>query len=359
MNFFFLFLFFPFSSCTFGSKYVLTLDNFIHFCRELIDLYFMYLKDESFENPLIAEHDKLSSFLCQYYKEDPIELFNSVMRNRDLQVTCLIIGLLNISMKKYLSLEFEICSTELYPMINSPTFYFGVAKELMFNVSNKRWTSHKEILPILCSIQRHYLPNLDGDERQVAEGWIAEYEFLYHSFDPSDLNAFLKLFQDLWKTAILFVGPISYHRSSLEIPILKLLNRFRLYCNHFYNSDWEKFNEVEKFPLQLLFVFITGFSDNFIFIFLKDPKTVGPSLFYHSLNKDFSWIQKIYETKFKCQINSKIDIFKPSHELSKFLHPFIKTDDKPCKLKEREKWLIRVLLHIISQYKVRGQLNFY
>jgi hypothetical protein len=233
---------------------------------------------------------------------------------------------------------------------SSIKFFFKRTKDLMHLIcKGEDWEKAKEVLSIFLSIQRQFLsPHPESDDTMLlAKWWVEEYEFILNSFEPNDLDAFLRLFRELQSKAIEYKGQ-KPNDINLKFPISKLFNLFKLYCHYFYHVHWEKLADVANFPPKLLYLICIRFSRGYIFKFLWDINKGNPTDFF-IFNDDISKIKKIYEKKFNHGRYILCETYRASSEASKFLVS-IKTNNS-FGLGERQLWIIDAILYVLPIFK--------
>jgi hypothetical protein len=311
-------------------------NNLIYSCRRIID---QNLKVIIFDKPSASQ----MAHLIQFYENDPIALLNIVRWNGNRQVSCFIIGILTLKPP----VDFSYWDIyKIYSNISLPKFFFQKCRILMNRVCKRRdWAKAKEILEILLSIQRQYLYHLEASDLARAKRWINEYESILHTFDPSDMDAFLRLFRQIQSIAI-----SCYGNFSAKFFYLKLINRFKIFRYHALNRYWKKLN-VNSCPPKLLYLIVHDFNGLKIFNFLYKSSI---HLFYIIPKaKSFKRIIADYEALNDTRVDTRrrLQFLK---EFCKYLHSYTKKDETPLKFQQRK--LIKEKLRIIVNGK--GAKNF-
>jgi hypothetical protein len=284
----------------------------------------------------------------EFYSCDIIKLFQSLDQNRDRQMAHFFIAK---SLTLYRGIEeSEIWRESLDPTINSAISFFKRSRTLMYGISKRDLESAKDILPSLLSIQEKYLHHLREDEEkmELASRWIKEFEYIATNFDVPNLDDLLTEYRYLRSMAKIYKGAIPKDGPD-RFPILRSYYSLRIRCNNLFRRCWRTLDDFKfaRLPRKLLFLIITGHYRHITFEFLGNDKDYSDIVF----NRELYDIGETFKNKLKEGIILPHKSMMKNLIFVEYLQNCIKPGGNINNLSERDLWLIKVVLYILSILK--------
>jgi hypothetical protein len=339
----FFFLFFSFAVC---SDFVITMDNLTNSYDRVKRSYFKYEKDKSFWPQFRDSHSHLNDFLVQTYETDPINLFRKLEMSQNFQLCFIVIGCIQLTLNQLFCSHLwkEHLSAKIVHKKVGEKFFERTRYFMRMIVRREDWDVGKEILRILLSLQKKFLPRLSFEsEIKLVERRLKGYKFLHDRFDPSDSDAILESLIHLNSMALVF-NKNYFHINLLNRKFIKL---FKIHQFHFLSYrkklPWDPSKLDQKFLYFILFpISIRNFFD-----YMKTPHELSLK---HLTGLDvFQKIFKIYKETIKPKSFSINDaMVNSSSEFIKFVRESI--DSNIFDLDERELWYLKGVLCLIPIY---------
>lgn len=314
-------------------------DQLVHSHRSFAVRFLSWRSGYSLERLPLNSHHLLVELVRQYYPKNLAALFKIIQEKGSIQVAHFIVLVIKFNLH-IMDMWIEHLDSD---MVN--TKFFKRSKKLIsFLFKQKDWSGFREAIFTLISIQRQYLYYLkqDTNKLETVEEWIKGYEFIYHSFDPSDSYLFLNLYHSLRMMALKYNGVIPKFDPPKSY-ILNSLKLFKVYKHHFY--EWEKLDIYTLEPELLYLLLLDQFPKQKIFDFLANPKISPPHFCEYSF--DFLGIIKSFEMKTALSIKITTDSFQRNSFLYQFMKGSVKNGD--VYNFERKKFqYLEALLYVIS-----------
>jgi hypothetical protein len=324
-------------------------ENLYHSFRTVARLYSMKQNDPSFNFLFFNSVNKLISFIDGHREKELTKLFTMVREIGKFYLSNFVILMVSIGCPQVMPWERETGWKEIIQ--DDPFNLFLRSKRVMnFLIKKEDWTNTKETLQALLLIQRQFLHLLKGDEikYQRAKLWIEEFEIIYYSFEPGNLNRLIRLFYKIESLSHKYDIPDFKDRS--KFPILKSIKLFKVYCYQYYHRDWARIKDVKSVPRPLLYLILAGRSNFSVFKSLKYP---SPKVLF--LNMDF------YKVIFTCAGGPCIMLsschLKETAELYRFMRKWTECENGHPNLGEKENWFMKCLLHIIPIFNLKFHQN--
>lgn len=333
-------------SSALGSKYgcVFNGDHLFHLYRKVADLYSKQNGNGPFLIPFQKSHNLLVKFVDKFYKKTPIVLLETVKERKSRPLAHFV----------FMALSWRLEREEMWEELSNPNFslFFMRAKRLAGNIVTERyWTTSKEALFVLLSIQRQYLHHLNSheDKFQEVRRWMREYEIIYDSFEPGNNDSLLHLFHYLQSMAIKCDGEI-LGSDPFGLSIKNSLKLLKLGLYHLNQYNWQA-PDVLLFPPKLLYLTTIKITKRTMFFLLKNPK-VYDSCYLSLFSPDFRRIKSIYEVQFKTKLRFTSGVLQTNSKFYRFLRECIEKKEKNIyNLEKRYFWFIETILLIASNLK--------
>jgi hypothetical protein len=324
-------------------------NNLIYAYRNAKNLYQRQLLDESFQPLFVKIQSALAAFVVEEFRRNPLELFNLVREEGSFQFVHFVIGVLNSAFILEIN-TLWIWEEHLRRVVCKG--FFRRSKDLMnFVVRRKDWPENKEILAALLLIQRQYLYQLKPRERtlQKVRQWIEEYEIILRSFDPSNLDGFLRLFEKFQAIANNYERKVIFEFDLRDFPIFKSFKLFKLYCFHFYKYNWDKL-DIFTLPPKFVCMISLGFSRRGAFDFLLNPNG-GYLIDFQVFIREFKKIKKAFEAESQTRILITDITSQRFSEFYTFLCSCLDSNVNICNFKQKEFWFLEVILHVLPIFR--------
>jgi hypothetical protein len=335
-------LFISFAVC---SDFVITLDNLTNSYDKVKRVYLKYEKDNAFWLQLHGSHSHLKNFLVTTYRTEPIKLFQKIEASQNFDLCFIVIGCIQLALSNFTSCHLwkRHLSAHSAPKTAAKKFFKRTRYFMRIIVRRKDWDVGKEILRILLSLQKKFLPRLGSEsEIKVVERRLKEYKFLYDRFDPSDPDAILGTFVHLKSMAL------DLNEEFLKDPLIRrFIKLFKIYQYHFLSNGMKLPWDPSKLdPMFLYFLLFNVRYRNFS-KYMKIPLNHPLTYF-----KDFNVFQttfKFYEETIKPNTISINDaMVNGSSDFIKFVRESI--DSNIFNLDESDHWYLKAILCLVPIY---------